>query len=78
MPAACRICHTVDGAAVTLSFASSPWMRVSPQRVLLRQPNDEAGDARGHRRAAGPQVTAQVSQAIEYPGGTGTSADRRS
>jgi hypothetical protein len=30
MPAACRICHTVDGATVTPSFASSPWTRRYP------------------------------------------------
>ena len=30
MPAACRICHTVDGATVTPSSASSPWIRRYP------------------------------------------------
>ena len=30
MPAECRICHTVDGATVTQSFRSSPWMRRCP------------------------------------------------
>ncbi|MDX6336744.1 MAG: hypothetical protein QOG05_4084 [Streptosporangiaceae bacterium] len=31
MPAARRISHTVDGAIVTPSFASSPWIRRYPQ-----------------------------------------------
>jgi hypothetical protein len=30
MPAACRISHTVEGAAVMPSFASSPWIRRCP------------------------------------------------
>jgi len=30
MPAACRICHTVDGATVTPSLVSSPWIRRYP------------------------------------------------
>lgn len=30
MPAACRIPHTVDGATVTPSFTSSPWIRRCP------------------------------------------------
>src|SRR5450755_298557 len=30
MPAECRICHTVDGAIVTPSFVSSPWIRRCP------------------------------------------------
>jgi hypothetical protein len=30
MPAACRISHTVDGATVTPSFVSSPWIRRCP------------------------------------------------
>jgi hypothetical protein len=30
MPAECRICHTVDGATVTPSFMSSPWIRRCP------------------------------------------------
>ena len=32
MPAACRICQTVDGATVTPSLVSSPWMRRCPHR----------------------------------------------
>jgi hypothetical protein len=31
MPAACRISHTVDGATVTPSFMSSPWIRRCPR-----------------------------------------------
>jgi len=34
-------------------LASSPWIRRCPQRVLLRQANGKAGDARDRRRAAG-------------------------
>ena len=30
IPAACRISHTVDGATVTPSFVSSPWIRRCP------------------------------------------------
>jgi hypothetical protein len=30
MPAACRISRTVDGAAVTPSLVSSPWIRRCP------------------------------------------------
>ena len=45
MPAACRICHTVDGATVTPSLVSSPWIRPYPTAGLPRQANGKAGDA---------------------------------
>ena len=68
MPAARRISHTVDGATVMPSLVSSPWMRRYPQqRILLRQANDKAGDARGRRRAAGLAPIARVVLARGQP-----------
>src|SRR5258706_7943238 len=52
MPEARRISHIVDGATVTPElheFAVDP--AVSPQRILPRQADDKAGDARDCRRA---------------------------
>ena len=54
MPAACRISHTVDGATVTPSFVSSPWIRRYPhsgfsfasrttRRAMLRDCRRPAG-----------------------------------
>ena len=60
MPAARRISHTVDGATAMPSFASSPWIRRCPQRILPCQPNDQASDARDRRRAAGLAPLARV------------------
>ena len=67
-PAWCRIdaASTQDfphggrrhGDAQLRQFAVDP--AVSPQRVLLRQPNDEAGDARDCWRAAGLAPPARV------------------
>jgi hypothetical protein len=51
----------VEGATVTPSFVSSPWIRRRPmQRILPRQANDKAGDARDCRRAAGLAPLARV------------------
>jgi len=42
-----------DGATVTPSLISSPWIRrCPPQRILPGQANDQAGDAQDRRRAA--------------------------
>ena len=68
MPAARRISQTVDGATVTPSLVSSPWdPAVSPQWILLRQANDEAGDARDCRRAAWLAAIARVVPARGQP-----------
>ena len=69
MPAACRISHTVDGATVRPSFVSSSWIRRYPQqRILLRQPDDYAGDARGRRWSPGlapfPRVVPLRGQSV--------------
>ena len=60
MPAACRISQTVDGATVIRfrQFAVDP--AVSPQRILLRQPNDMAAMPGTRRRAAGLAAIAHV------------------
>src|SRR6266496_6405805 len=61
MPAARKISQTMDGATVTSSFrqfAVDP--AVPPQRILLRQANDEPGDARDRRWPAGPASLARV------------------
>ena len=47
-----------DRNAEFRQFAVDP--AVSPHRVLLRQPNDKAGDARDRRRAAGLAAIAHV------------------
>ena len=53
MPAARRISRTVDGATVTPSFVSSPWIRRYPHpRILPRQPDNKASDAPGYWRTA--------------------------
>jgi hypothetical protein len=68
VPAACRISQTVDGATVTPSLVSSPWMRrCPPQWILFRQADDEAGDARSCRRAAGRAPLARVVFARSQP-----------
>jgi hypothetical protein len=68
VPAACRISQTVDGATVTPSLVSSPWMRrCPPQWILFRQADDEAGDARSCRRAAGRAPLARVVFARDQP-----------
>ena len=67
MPAARRISHTVDGATVTPGFASSPWIRrVPPQRILPCPPNDQPGDARDPRRAAGLSLARAVLAAGQF------------
>src|SRR5258707_14002938 len=61
MPEARRIYHIVDGATVTPElheFAVDP--AVSPQRILPRQADDKAGDARGRRRAPLLSLCARV------------------
>ena len=57
MPAACRISQTVDGATVTPSLASSPWMRRCPhsgfsfaRRTTRRVMPGPAGGRPGVRR----------------------------
>ncbi len=57
MPAACRISHTVDGATVTPSLVSSPWIRRCPQsgfsfarRTTRRAMPGAAGGRPGLRR----------------------------
>jgi hypothetical protein len=61
MPAARKISQTVDGATGTPSLVSSPWIRRwPPQRILLRQADDEPGDARDRGRAAGLAPLARV------------------
>jgi hypothetical protein len=56
-PAECRICHTVDGATVTPSFMSSPWIRRCPRsgfslarRTIRRAMLGLAGGRPGLRR----------------------------
>ena len=61
MPAARRICHNGgrrECHAELGQFAVDP--AVSPQRILLCQANDQAGDARDRRRAAGLAPLARV------------------
>jgi hypothetical protein len=86
MPAACKISHTVDGAIVTPSFMSSPWIRRCPhsgfsfaRRTTRRAMPGTTGGRPGLRRLLVSYffATSLRCQASSVAGVTGkTSAQR--
>ena len=86
MPAACRICHTVDGETVTPSFMSSPWIRRCPhsefslaRRATRRATPELVGGRPGLRRLLVPYLPAASlrCQASSVAGVTGKTSGQR-